>query len=284
MTPPVLKKYYHTPRLPTLAAYQRGLPAPMLKSDGLNRPMIARCGKGERMAVAGTIVVALALLLGALNGFRRGALREGIALIGILLGVLLVTLWAERWGTVITQRTGWRPATGQWVAAMGLLWGTALLAGYGSASLLKQQPGKSPLVLRAGGLVLGLLNGGLLLSFSLRYTQALWYGETAGDPAPSWIRAAIASRFLLERIDLVLLGLGWTLAMLSLIVTVVRLVARLAAPQRKTPATTVRTQPSPVRQIPGAATSQEPAVPRPTVAPGMERSFIEKPRPPTPGQ
>src|SRR3712207_5996421 len=114
------------------------------------------------MALAGTIVVGLSLIIGLLNGLRRGAMKEGIALIGILFGALLVTLWAERWGIVLARRTRWQPGTGQWIAATSVLWGTALFSGYGSGVLLPQRAIRPRRAMRAGGALLGLLNSGLL--------------------------------------------------------------------------------------------------------------------------
>ena len=238
------------------------------------------------MALAGTIVVGVALLLGALNGLRRAAVKEGMALVGVLLGALLVSLWTDRWGLALASRFRWQPVTGQWIAARGTLWGTALLAGYGSGSLLPRRAVRMSSSLRGGGAVLGLLNAGLLLGLTLRYMQTLLYGETATGPKATWIRAAVASRFLLERFDLIVLGVAWSIAALSLIVTLVQLVRRLFA--RPQPATTPAptnpsavSNPKPVPATPiypgGTATSSA------TTAPGMERSFIDKPRTPSGG-
>src|SRR3712207_6115444 len=70
-------------------------------------------------------IFGVVLLLGALNGARRAAVKEGMALVGVLLGALLVSLWMDRWGLVLAGRARWQPATGQWIAAIGTLWGTA---------------------------------------------------------------------------------------------------------------------------------------------------------------
>jgi hypothetical protein len=230
------------------------------------------------MALAGSIVVGLVLLIGTLNGLRRGALKEGMALIGILLGVLLITLWAERWGIVLSRRLGWLPIIGQWIAAMALLWGTALLSGYGSGTLLPWRPARIPALQRGIGALLGLLNGGLLAGFTIRYTQQFYYGETVLARQQTWIRDSVASRFLLDRLDLLLLGLAWTVAVASLIVSLVQLVRRLWAHQAATPivATPAPTRPAADSLPAGSGTTAKSSTP-----PGMERSFLEKPR--TPG-
>ncbi len=238
------------------------------------------------MALAGTILVAVALLLGALNGFRRAAVKEGMALVGVLLGALLVSLWIERLGLDLARRTRWQPGTGRWLAAMATLWVTALLAGYGSGSLLPGRAVRMSSMLRAGGAVLGLLNAGLLLGLSLRYTQTYLYDETAEQKA-TWIRSAVASRFLLDRFDMIVLGVAWSIAAVSLIVTLVRLVRRLfAAPQ---PAVTPASPPKPDAATASGTAPNRPLHPwngpsaPPAGAPGMERSFLEKPKTPTGG-
>lgn len=231
------------------------------------------------MALVGSILVGVALLIGALNGFRRGGLREGMATIGVLLAVLLALLWQDRWGPTIARRTGWQPGAGAWIVAMALIWSTALLAGYGSGGLLPRRSGKVGPGLRAAGGLLGLLNATLLLGFTLRFTQMFLYAETAQAHKATWIRAAVGSRYLLDYLDLLLLGLGWTLAVVSLVATLMRLIRKLMAPRVAVApaATTKPAQSSPTTQASpyiGAATV-------PPAAPGMERSFLDKPR--TPG-
>lgn len=237
------------------------------------------------MALAGTILVAVALLLGALNGFRRAAVQEGMALVGVLLGALLVTLWIERLGLDLARRTRWQPGTGRWLAAMGTLWVTALLAGYASGALLPRRAVRMSSALRAAGAVLGLLNAGLLLGLSLRYTQSYLYGEAAEQKA-TWIRSAVASRFLLDRFDLIVLGVAWSIAAVSLISTLVRLIRRLFAAPR--PAVTPVAPAKPNTSTAPDLVPNRPLHPwtgpsAPAPAPGMERSFLEKPKTPTGG-
>ena len=253
------------------------------------------------MALVGTIIVGLALAIGALNGARRGALKEGMALIGVLLGALLVTFWAERWGVTLSRATNWRPELGQWAATLAVLWGTALFSGYGSAALLPRRPGGMPWTLRAGGALLGLVNGGLLTGFTLLYTQRHFYGANAAARGTSWVEMAVASRFMIERLDLIVLGVAWTFAVVSLVVTLIRLVRSLIAPQpASAPAPSARASSS--QPLPPDSTARPPsaqgtspaadasrsrdatATQSTTRPPGMEPSFLDNPRTPTGGK
>ncbi|HSH82782.1 MAG TPA: hypothetical protein VLA19_29980, partial [Herpetosiphonaceae bacterium] len=182
-------------------------------------------------------------------------------------------------------RTRWQPGTGRWLAAMGTLWVTALLAGYASGALLPRRAVRMSSALRAAGAVLGLLNAGLLLGLSLRYTQSYLYGEAAEQKA-TWIRSAVASRFLLDRFDLIVLGVAWSIAAVSLISTLVRLIRRLFAAPR--PAVTPVAPAKPNTSTAPDLVPNRPLHPwtgpsAPAPAPGMERSFLEKPKTPTGG-
>jgi lysylphosphatidylglycerol synthetase-like protein (DUF2156 family) len=236
------------------------------------------------MALVGTIVVAVALLIGLGNGLRRGTIKESIALVGVLLGALLVSLWAERWGIIVAQRTGWKSGTSEWLAALVLLWVSTLFTGYGGAALLPGRAIRLTPAMRAGGALLGLLNWCILVALSLRYTQMMLYRETE-TPKPTWIRDAVASRFLLDRFDLLLLSLAGGVAVVALVTILVRLLRGLNAAPTKPPTPTVPTRPT--TGATAATTSPSSPIFRDSTAqstpPGMERSFIEKPRPPSGG-
>ena len=233
------------------------------------------------MALAGTILTGIVLVLGLLNGLRRGTVKEGMALTAVLLGIVLATLWSERGGAVVARRMSWQPGTGQWLTAMCLLWGSMLGAGYSSGALLPRRSGKMPWPLRAAGGVLGVLNAGLLLAWSLRYTQHMLYGDAA-ERKPAWIRLSVASRFLLDHLDVLMLGLAWSVAVVSLVVIVGQLMMRLISPGRGVRRVPAQTEAAPARSIlDPQSTTREPA-PAP-IPPGMERSFIEKPRTTTGG-
>ena len=233
------------------------------------------------MALAGTIFTGIVLVLGLLNGLRRGVLKEGMVLPAVLLGVVLVTLWSERGGAVVARGMSWQPGTGQWLAAMSLLWGSTLGAGYASGALLPRRSGKISVPLRAAGGVLGVLNAGLLLAWSLRYTQHMFYGDVAGRKL-TWIRLSVATHFLLEHLDVLMLGLAWSVAVVSLVVIVSQLMMRLISPARGVGRLPTQAEAAPARPIlDPQSTAREPA-PAP-IPPGMERSFIEKSRTSTGG-
>lgn len=224
------------------------------------------------MSLVGTVVVGAMLLIGVLNGLRRGAIKEGMALIGVLLGALLMILWSVRGGAFLSQRIRWQSGTSQWIAAMSLLWVTALLVGYGSGLLMPRR-GRMPVFIRLGGAVLGLLNAGLLAGFSLRYTQLLFYGETSTAPKTTWIRNAIASRFLVDRLDELVLGIAGVVAAVALVMALIRLIWRFVRPRPAVPAPAPQSviEPAPSSQVPGVLPSGQTGIP-----PGMEPSLLQK--------
>ncbi|MBA3946466.1 MAG: CvpA family protein [Herpetosiphonaceae bacterium] len=198
------------------------------------------------------ILIAILLIFGPLNGLRRGAIREGTALIGILLGALLAqgwgATWAQRLGGVAAAAKG--HSTTEKVLTLGLLIGIALLCGYGSGVLLPRRTEKMAITQRLGGGVLGFINMGLLCGFALLFIQHLWYdpftlpttsttnpGTVIPDVGTSWIQRTPLTRLLVERLGLILLGVAVAFAFASLIVGLVRLMGVLrrpvAAPQKQ---------------------------------------------------
>jgi hypothetical protein len=130
--------------------------------------------------------------------------------------------------------------------------------------------------IRGIGALLGLLNAMLLAGFTLRFTQTFFYGETAQSRRPSWIRAGVASNVLLDQLDLILLGLAWTLAVISLIVTLVNLIRKLLAPRESAPAL----GPVPAKPAANSNVLIGSSTASSSTPPGMERSFLDKPRSP----
>lgn len=208
------------------------------------------------------ILIAVLLVLGPLNGLRRGAIREGTALIGILLGALLAQGWATSWaqrlgGAAAAASTKGHSSTER-LLTLGLLIGVALLSGYGSGVLLPRRSDKMPLTQRVGGGILGFINIGLLCGFALVFIQHLWYepftvpATVTPDVGTSWIQRTPLTRFLIDRLGLLLLGVAVAFAVASLIVGLIRLMRRPSA---------VAPQKQPVTPLPLGATGTPP--PRP---------------------
>lgn len=74
--------------------------------------------------------IALLIALGALRGFRRGLVREGLALGGLLLGLVLAAQWQVRVAALL------KPFIGGGRLADGLAYLLVLLSVIGAATLL----------------------------------------------------------------------------------------------------------------------------------------------------
>jgi uncharacterized membrane protein required for colicin V production len=229
------------------------------------------------MALVSSIVIGSVLLLGFANGMRRGSIKEGPVLVGVLLGALLVEFWAERWGQALSTRSGLLIDTAELMVALGLLLGTALFSGYGSSTLLKRSPLKGPT--RIGGAVLGLLNAGLLVSFTLLYTLRFYYNVGAVDQLPddNWIKAGIVGSRMVQFIDLVLLGAAAGLAVAAVLMATIRF-ARLVSRPAPAPA---KPAPKPQYTAPRPQPTQPAPYSQPTQPQGMPQ---QQPRPADPGQ
>lgn len=246
------------------------------------------------MTLVSSILFGLLLVVGLANGLRRGGIKEGTALMGILLGALLVEFWAQRWAQTLSERSGLRLNVAELLLSLALLIGTALFSGYGSGLLFRRRTMRTNE--RVGGALLGLLNMGLLTSFTLRYTQQLYFNETdPAQPVQTWIRNGVVSRFMLNWLGYVLLGAALTLGVVALVTATLRL-GRLAAAPRPAPAAAKpKPQPTAAAKPPSApAAGPPPARPPegggalgggaaglggpPKVPVGQQESFIERPR------
>jgi hypothetical protein len=186
------------------------------------------------LSLVSTLAIGALLLVGFFNGLRRGGIREGAALIGILLGALLVEIWVERWGQTLHDRSGLKIENARWLVGLGLLFSVAIFGGYGSGLLIRRASLKSSE--RMIGSLLGLLNSALLISFALRYTQQFYFNEQgSGEIIQSWIRSGPLSNRLLTWVDLALVGAAAALAIVSLLTGTIRL-GRLATQPKPKPA------------------------------------------------
>ena len=168
------------------------------------------------MPLISTIIIGCALTFGLINGLRHGGIKEGIALVGVLLGALLVEFWVDSWGGRLSERSGLKLENAKWVIALSLLIGTALFSGYGSGIFIRRSVLKTKE--RLGGALLGLFNMGLLVSFTLRYTQQFYFIETnPAQPQASWIRAGVLSRYMVDWIGYMLIGVAVAIGAMAVI-------------------------------------------------------------------
>jgi hypothetical protein len=221
------------------------------------------------ISLISSIIIGIVLLVGAINGWRRGGIREEAALIGVLLGALLVEFWAVRWGQSFHEWSGLNPQHARWLVAIALLFGTAIFSGYGVGLLLPRVSLKS--TGHFAGAMLGLLTITLLVAFGLRYTQQFWYGETdPTQPVQSWIREGIVSRYLLAWTDLALVGAAGLLALAAIVTAIMRLIRLVSQPRAAKPA-----------PKPAAAPFKPPVTPAPTQPP-VQPGFGAAPAQPKP--
>ncbi|HEY0071845.1 MAG TPA: CvpA family protein, partial [Chloroflexia bacterium] len=130
------------------------------------------------LAAALPIVLAVIFgILGAVRGFRREAIVSG----SIVLGVLIVEQWAARWADdLYGMYTGASREWQQVALSMVVLSLVVLVLGYGLGTLTGRRPlsGGS----RAGGLLLGLVNGSALGGWLLRYIYLSLDGAQPSSP------------------------------------------------------------------------------------------------------
>ncbi|MDW7982545.1 MAG: CvpA family protein [Thermomicrobium sp.] len=214
------------------------------------------------------LVVLLALFVPI--GFWRGAAREVLVTLGILLGFALGEFWAQPWGLDLADRVGLGEGAARFLAAVLVLVACTFLLGYGaSAVILTPQPG---IIARVLGAILAFANGTLLLGFALRAIRLYLLG---GVPSGLFERAIVA-RVLSESMPWVLL-VG---ALLSLPVILVAAVFGARAVEEEseighaheeafslqhTPTRPLPPRPSLVPRTPTAAYKTEPV--RPTEEP-----------------
>ncbi|MDW8059834.1 MAG: CvpA family protein [Thermomicrobium sp.] len=148
------------------------------------------------------VLDALLLVLLALFvpiGFWRGAAREVLVTLGILLGFALGEFWAQPWGLDLAERTGLGEGAASFLVAVLVLVASTFLIGYGSSAVvLVPQPG---FVGRLLGALVAFANGTLLLGFALRAIRLYLLG---GSPSGLFERAVVA-RILSESMPWVLL-------------------------------------------------------------------------------
>lgn len=145
------------------------------------------------------IVVILLLLM--MLGFQRGGLREMCTGAGLLLGVAIVSQWADRWGQWLADTGDLNDGASRFVVAVGILVVTTLICGYGATAAFAYQPGPGG---RAYGVLLGLMTGVVFIAYVIEYVRLYLFD---GD-YPKAVDQSYLGRGLTVGIDWVLLGIG----------------------------------------------------------------------------
>lgn len=153
------------------------------------------------------LLMALVLIMFLPIGLWRGALREWIALAGILLGYALANEWALPWGGDLAVLAAIDARVAHFAVASSFFLGVTLIVGYGAGVALPFRPDLSWPNRFVGALV-GLGNGLLILSFALRIMQRHLFNDAADSP----LRLSVLAAILIDYI-------GWAqLALLVLFV------------------------------------------------------------------
>lgn len=176
------------------------------------------------MALALTIVIGLVLALLGFVGYVRDLRRGMLALLGTLVGAILVNFWGDQWGAGLASRFV-NPDVQRitfYVNYAVFLW-CALVVGYGGGVLLSRVKERS-LQQRLVGALLGLVNGVLIVGFLLRFA-------TAKQPSLApLIQANPVAKIVHDGLPLLFLALAAITTLLVLGRAAIRLFSR-GAPQ-----------------------------------------------------
>ncbi|HET8631846.1 MAG TPA: CvpA family protein [Thermomicrobiales bacterium] len=148
------------------------------------------------------LLMALIIVMFVPIGLWRGALREWIALAGILLGAALATEWSYSWGGDLANELLIDPKLARFAVGALLFLAVTLFIGYGAGMALPYRPDLS-WPNRLLGALLGLGNGALILSSALRIMQHNLFDDQASSP----LLGSALAYFLIEEIGWVLLAL-----------------------------------------------------------------------------
>ncbi len=188
--------------------------------------MLPVCATILRMSIALTITIIVLLIgLGVLGVFR--GVREGLlTLVGTLMAAALVDLWHVRlseWLVEMLQDD--RPKTGTWAVISLTFLFVALLVGYGSSTFLPKRPNKphqKPLFKeRLSGGLLGALNGAMIVSYLLRYTDTILQNKDFAAALQESVVARVLYAwlpwFVLAMVITVLINIIWRLVQRTLL-------------------------------------------------------------------
>jgi hypothetical protein len=209
------------------------------------------------MALAFTVIIAVVLALLGLVGYVRDPRRGLLALIGTLVGALLVDFWAARWGPDLAARfvDGNVARLTFIVSCVLFLWG-ALFVGYGGGLLVPRAKERPPFQQRLGGAILGVLNGVLIVGFLMRFAtlSQTGFAET--------IQSSPLAKLFYDGLPLLFLGAAVAVTLMVLARGITQFFGRRAAPA-----------PRPAEPRPTAATPTSPTAPTQRIS---ERDILNK--------
>src|SRR5512145_1367088 len=134
-----------------------------------------------QITFAARFPMSLAILIGAtivlfvlgLLGYWRDIRHSVTALTGTLLGAVQVEFWGEIWGQDLARRLGNSDVAGvTFVVSSSIFLLTALIVGYGSSLFIYQTEEPSTFTHRLVGVLLGLLNGIVIIGYVLRFATS----------------------------------------------------------------------------------------------------------------
>ena len=146
------------------------------------------------------ILLVVLILLFAPIGYMRGPVKELLVTLGVTFGALSVEFWARPWGRDLDHYFDIGDDPGAFVVATSFLMGSTFIGGYGLGLLLA--PWTYSVRGRLAGAVVSMLNGMLLVSFSLQYVR-LFLLSDANEEA---LEESYSVSFLLDQIGWVMLG------------------------------------------------------------------------------
>lgn len=187
-------------------------------------------------------VVAIVVALGfAAIGIWRGFRREiVVTLAGIVLGVMMGTVWADAWGVSLADRLQADVDTFQGVIRLGSLLFILVLIGYGSGFFL---PRRQPLTIvqRLLGGLIGLFNGLLVETFSFQYIQRFFLD----DQVDSALQKSFLSSALLTGLPWISLGLVLVVSLTVIVLAMIRLGRYIGRLTQEAPAEAAPAAPAP---------------------------------------
>ena len=121
------------------------------------------------------------MLVFAVIGVLRGVVREAIVAVAIMLASLIITLWAGQWGEQVHSiYSGMTQGQEEFTLSFAVLWLVVLVVGYGMGGFAPRVPLTNPS--RLGGFLLGLMNGGAVAGWSLRFAWVNLHGAQPSSP------------------------------------------------------------------------------------------------------